>query len=640
MRAAPVLLLGALLLPPLLAGRAGAPGPLGLRLNLGPGDGPYLSGFASSYDIVDGVALQWSGPEAQIALPLRYSGPAALTLRFGPPRGGEARVDIALGGRPAASFECCRRPTFQRRRFPVLDGERTPVRLFLRTTAPRGGELGLLLDWVELEVGAGGRVVLEGAARWRPAVLVGAAFLLLLIGGLSLRVAVLACSPLALGLAVLLLRDPWLVHRLLTALPETLLAFGLVAVGLARVLERRGLLDPRSRRLGVALALLVFVARAAAVNHPDYYYPDLMSHARRTAVVQRAGHDAFLAPARYLEARAPSKAAGAGRTAAGLWLYPIGGEHFALPYSLVPYLPVAALRLDYDRTITALKLLGAACSALPLVLVAALARALSAPLSCLVLLAAAPTPMAELSFASMPALFGHAFDLALLAFLAFRLPQIERPRVFAAGTLLLAAAQLAYISSTVTTTILVGSLGLLALGEGAAGRPRARALLLLLLLGSGLSLLLYYRDFLPGTLEAVRAALASPTTARPARPGPGRIDLSLATWAFPLPLLLGLAGLPRLLRERTAPRAVLVATLLALGMVAAVRLRLPVVFGHVHLALLLTPLLCLAAAAGIEETARRGRRARILAAAGLVLVVSHGLWLQARLLADQLGRAR
>jgi hypothetical protein len=635
MRAA--LLLGALALPPLIAARVGAPGPLTLRLNLGPGDGPYVAGFPSSYDVAEGTALQWSGPDARIALPLRYTGPAELLLRFGPPRGGPAQVNVALDDRPLEAFECCERPVFQRRRVPVFDGTATPVRLSLRVSGPEAQELGLLLDWVALEVGEGGRVVLRGTAGWRPPSLVAVAFLLLLLYRLPAKKAALACAPLSLALTVGLLRDPWLVHRLLTVLPESLLAFGLVAAALARLLEKGGMLDHQASQWAPALAVLVFLLRAAALNHPDYYYPDLMSHARRTAVVERAGLEAFASPAKYLDARAAN---GEGRTAAGLWLYRIGDRHFPLPYSLVPYAPVALLRLDYDATLTALKLYGAACSALPIVLVAALAHALGAPASSVLLAAAAPTAMAELSFASMPALFGHAFDLALLVFLAARLSEIERPRLLFGGALLLAAAQLAYISSTVTTTLIVACLGLLAVFDDSRGRGRARSLLLVLILGSGLSVLLYYRDFVGGTFDAVRAALASSVSARPTRPGPGRIEMSLVRWAVPLVLGLALAGVRGLLRPRTPASTVFRASLLALGLVAVVRLSVPVVFGHVHLALFLTPLLCLAAGAGLDLIASLGARGRTAAWGLLVFALGQGVLLQARLLVDQLGRAR
>ena len=38
----------------------GAPGPLSVRLNLGPGDGPYVRAFAPEYEIDERVATHWT----------------------------------------------------------------------------------------------------------------------------------------------------------------------------------------------------------------------------------------------------------------------------------------------------------------------------------------------------------------------------------------------------------------------------------------------------------------------------------------------------------------------------------------------------------------------------------------------------
>ena len=420
--------------------------------------------------------------------------------------------------------------------------------------------------------------------------------------------------PLSLALAAGLLVDPWLVHRLLAGLPEGLGLFGATSILLAGALERWGLLEPVARRRACALAGLVFVLRGAAVNHPDYHYPDLVSHARRAAIVRRAGKDAFLQPTKYLDARAVDDRGAEGRTAAGLWLYPIGGAHFALPYSLFSYAPVAAFARDFDGSIAVLKLAGAFCSALPVVLVAALAGALGAPWWSAVLWAAAPTAVAELGFASYPALFGHVFDLFFLAFLVARLYGLAQPRVLLGGGLLLAAAMLAYVSSPVMTGLLLGWLTVLLWWEGGEARTRARAVLILAALGVLLALALYYRHFVAGTVEAVRAALASPESAHPARPGPGRIDQSLATWAVPLLLPCALVGFVPLLRRRGPARDVLAATLLGwasrrVSSSAPGGVRLPAP-GPLHDATL-----CLAAARGLAGLSERGRIARVVATA-------------------------
>ena len=635
----PALLLVALALPPLVGAGLGARGPLTLRLELGPGDGPYLSGFAP-FDAASGDAMRWSRADAEVRLPLTLEGAGALTLRFAPPREWRGTVHLVLDGRLVDSFECCGRQEFQRHRAELTATTRTPLRVEVRVDAPQAPDRGLFLDAVLLEAGATGRVRLAGVAWARPALLVGVAFLFLLLAGKGARAAALATVPLSLSLTAGLLADPWLTHRLLTGLPEGLVLFGATAILLAISLERWGLLDPGARRRACALAGLVFLLHGAAVNHPDYHYPDLVSHARRTAIVRRAGLDAFLQPTKYLDARAADDRGAEGRTAAGLWLYRIGGAHFALPYSLFAYAPVAALARDFDGSIAVLKLAGAFCSALPVLLVAALAGAVGAPWWSAVLWAAAPTAAAELGFASYPALFGHVFDLLFLLFLVARAPALARPRLVLAGGLLLAAAMLAYVSSPVITGLLLGWLAVLSWLEGGEGRARARAVLTLAALGAGLALALYYRHFVAGAFDAVRAALASPESAQPVRPGPGRIDQSLAAWAVPLLLPCALVGLVPLLRRPGHPRNVLAATLLGLGVAAGLKLRLPVVFGFLHLALFTTPLVCLAAARGLSGLSERGRVARAVAGGLVGVFTAWGVVLQVQLLLGHLSRAR
>jgi hypothetical protein len=210
----------------------------------------------------------------------------------------------------------------------------------------------------------------------------------------------------------------------------------------------------------------------------------------------------------------------------------------------------------------------------------------------------------------------------------------------ALGVVLLACAQLAYISSTVTTSVLLLCVALVLAAGGEGGRERARALVIILALGSLLSVVLYYRDFLAGTFEAVRAALGSAEATRPHRPGPGRIEGSLVRWAVPTVLAYAVFGLVRLFRARGPGRAVLAASLVSVALVGALRLSVPAVFGHVHLALFVTPLLCVAAAAGLDLLIDRGRIARALAAVLAGGVVVHGLVIQAQLFLIQLGRAR
>src|SRR5262249_15375045 len=209
---------------------AGAHGPRVLRLNLGPGDGPYVSGFLPAFEVDERVATHSSTSDAAVELPLRIEGPAALAYRAARPLPERAPVEVALAGRPVDTFTALR--VFQDRRVDLGTLGPTPVRITFRAgTGPES--LGLKLDTVAVELQGGARVSLRGLARGRPLVLVVLVFAILRLAGLGTRGAFLATAPLSLLLAAGLSIDPWLVHRLLTGLPESL-ALMAAAAGVAR----------------------------------------------------------------------------------------------------------------------------------------------------------------------------------------------------------------------------------------------------------------------------------------------------------------------------------------------------------------------------------------------------------------------
>src|SRR5262249_45945106 len=99
---------------PMAAALAGARGPCRVVLNLGPGDGPYVRGFAPAYEIDDKVATHWTTRQARIELPLVVSGgPFELGGRFGRPLPETTDVSLAFAGRPLDRFAA--RRAFQER---------------------------------------------------------------------------------------------------------------------------------------------------------------------------------------------------------------------------------------------------------------------------------------------------------------------------------------------------------------------------------------------------------------------------------------------------------------------------------------------------------------------------------------------
>src|SRR6185503_18564796 len=207
---------------------------------------------------------------------------------------------------------------------------------------------------------------------------------------------------------------------LLRGVPLALVVFGLAGIGVGRWLHARGRAGADAVRTVAALGLAAFLLRALAVNHPDFYYPDLRTHARLVEVLQGAGLDFFVHPSRYIWEH-------------GVWRTEAYGKTYAFPYTPAFHLPFAALGLPYDSLVTAMKLTAAALTVVPLALVWALARRWSAATVGAVLMVVVPTYTSRLSFAFLPALLGHAADMALVYWLAGHLERAREPRVWLQG---------------------------------------------------------------------------------------------------------------------------------------------------------------------------------------------------------------
>jgi hypothetical protein len=277
----------------------------------------------------------------------------------------------------------------------------------------------------------------------------------------------------------------------------------------------------------------------------------------------------------------------------------------------------------------------------PLLLAWALARRLEAPPWGAALMVLIPTYTSRLSFAFLPALAGHALDIAFLYWLSGRLDRLREPRVVAAGAAFLCACQLAYVSSVTQTTLLVGllALALAALG-GPAGPKAALGALAMALLGSALAVAIYYRDFVPMALDLARRALSG--NGAPSRyPVQGWLAVvyerthSFFDGIYPLLAVVGLWALFR----RAGNRALLAAWLAVYFLLLLGRAKVPDVFLHGHETLLATPLVCLAAGAALGGLWDKRGWGRALAAGLLTALAVQGLWAQWQAVAAQLGNA-
>jgi hypothetical protein len=615
---------------PALAALFGSTSTRAIRLDFGPGDGPYVSGFQPTYEIDEKVSTHWTTYAPQVALPLSLEGRARVSLRFARVLPETAQVQVAAFGRVLDAF-ACRGGVYQVRSFDVSGDGPEPLRLTLEIDSHDRRGLGLKLDWLRVEPYAGTRVRLAGAARFRAALLLAVVLFLLRLAGWGTRAAVSLAAPVAAIASYGLLADPWLTHRLLRGVPELLLAAGSAGIAVGLWLRFRGGVGREALARVSALALAAFLMRAGAVNHPDFYYPDLRTHARLVEKVEEGGLAFFASPSKYIAEH-------------GVWRTEAYGRTYAFPYSPAFHLPFVALHLSYDDRIAAMKLWAAALSVVPLVLVWALARRLGlSPLGA-VLMVLIPTYTSRLSFAFLPSLFGHAVDVSFLLWLSTRLHRLGSRRVFLVASLFLAACQLAYVSGVINMSILVAALAAFAAREQKAG-ARLRTLVVILAMGlvaSLLSLALYYRDFLPMVFDVVPRIAGG--AARAASRYPVRSFWAVAyerTRDFfdGLYPLLAAFGLWAALRRGTG-RPLLLAWSATYLLLLLGRAKVPDIFLHGHETLLITPLVCLLAGEALSRLRAASGWGRLLACACLAGLALQGLTLQWRAIAEQLENAR
>ena len=625
-----------LVLAPLLAGRIAVTGPRTVTLNFGPGDGPYLAGFAPEYEIDDKVGTHWTTYHAGVALPLEVrGGPVDMSYRFTRGFGETAQVEIRFDARAVDQFQC-RGGTVLERRAALGVLPATPVRIGIESDSHERRDRGLKMDWIRLALGPGARLRLIGWAGVTPAVAVALVLVIHLLAGWSLRHAAVLTAPWSLAAVAGLLLDPWLTHRLLRGLPLALTLFGGIGLAAAAWRRRRGALSAESLRVLAALALAAFLLRALAVNHPDFYYPDLRTHARLVEKVQEEGPSFFVSPSRAIWEH-------------GVWRTEAYGKTYAFPYTPAFHLPFTLLPIGYDSLLVALKLSAAAISVVPIFLTWALARRLGlSPLGA-ALLVVIPTYTSRLSFAFLPALFGHAFDLALLCWLASHLDSLRVPRTWLAGAGWIAACQLAYISGVMNTAALV--LALVLWGLVRRRLADAAALAAMGLAASAIAVALYYRDFLGMVFDLVPRIAQGAAHAPPRYPvQPFWLVAYKRTRDFfdTIYPILAAAGLALMWRDAepagsastAARRWLLVGWLGAYVLLLAGRAKAPDVFLHGHETLLVTPLVCLAAGVALARLARLSRAAWWAAVALLAALAAQGALGQWRAIAEQLGNAR
>jgi hypothetical protein len=606
-----------------------------LVLNFGPGDTPFVRGFQADSDVEDKVGWHWTTYDAGVSLPFETTGSdVRATLRYARVFGEEALVDVRIGAVSTEPFRA--RGGEIRTTGLVAPSVQGPLDLSVRTDSHERRNMGLRLDVLTLDATGGAPFKMKGSASVRPALTA-----LLLFAGLML----LGSSPFAAGsfclIGALLFAarasvDLFGAWRQTYLAPEMLvLATVVLFVGRAFLHSGAGIEKTTAATLSSA-ALITMLARLALVSHPDFYYPDLLTHTRVVQAIREEGPAFFLHPADALSAQ---KA----------WTKPVLGSVAALPYAVMFHTPFALLAggfgLSNDEVESAIKAASSLISVLPILLAGALAARFSLPPRAALMLCVIPTYTSRLSFALLPALTGHAFDLAALLVIATLTGrEIQLPRLVASVTAALLAGHLAYTSSVVNEGVFMAVLVALYL---AAGRPFLRVSISLFASEAAAALgafFLYYRNFVADV-----AAVAARILGVGGGGGPAKSVYAVESfwsvlfertntffgWPYIGLALLGVWMGGPALRESKIVRAWGLSYLVLI----VLRARVPDVFRYGHETLFLTPLVALLAGTALVIAHQRGGMSRLMGWVGGLALLGHSLWQQALSIGDQLANA-
>lgn len=607
---APLLAAGTLAGVAAVPALVGIPGPRTLTLNLGPNDAHYLSGFAASYEIDDGVGARWSRHHATLELPFAFEGAAEVALRFERVLLQPARVRLFLGSREIDDFEATA-GAIHIRSLPVALTGAAPLRFTLTAQADDGRDRGLRLDWLRVRSVQGSRLWPRANAAWGPVAFALALVVLLRWGGFAAWQSLGLAAPWVLGLLGWIWFDPLPASHVTLKL---LLPFALLQA-LATVVLRR----VSGGRIVAALLGASFLAHGAALFHPRFFYPDVRTH--RTVVFTLSEAQGSL----------PERAA-ATRETLHQAFRTVGDRGYAFPYSPLFYLPFPVDHQGVDGIEDAMRLAGLVAASLEVVLVFGIARLLfgaGAGLAAAALAACLPVFSSRLLLAMWPTLVGHLLDVLVIAAAVAYLRAPRRRWRLAALLAVTLAAYLTYISSLISLSLFLAALALLE-------RRRARVLLGAMLLGCAASLLWLYWPFTKVFVSQIVPQLLAGTGAQGAvglgaglLAALGRLPLFFGWW---LPVL-ALAGFVAV-RPRLVPpeRSVLAAWAFAGLALVALRGLAFGLFRDLKEAVFLAPLVAVLAGWVVERLWARRRWWRAASAGVLVATLlwgvhrAHGYW--------------
>lgn len=475
-------------------------------LDFGPNDADYVRGFRQDWERDGRTRFHWTTQAANVRLPLRVSGEGPLLrLRYRRHFVEPATVRLTVEGRPVASFIAQADPKVAYHvvelALPSLEG-RHPFILSIEAPSEIERPLGIALDWMELEMRKGTRLLLPPESLFRFALLALGAFVLPRLAGASLAVSMgHSLSLVAFG--------TWGAQRNALAF-ERVMREGLSAYVAVGILALAFIIFSRSHRWlgleqrsaiagGLLLCVLVAIAvRLVILLHPQFYYPDVRVHSSLALLVARRGlaelGNGFIDSQFRLS----------------LGLQQVGEHWYAFPYPPGFYVltsPLIAL-LGY-RADVAVSLVAAAANSLETLLVFAIARSLgltaASALASSAVVPLLPLFLARLTLAYFPALVGHAFDALAIAFFLARRDSLTKGHAVASLAGLLLLSFLAYTQSVLNFAFVLGLFLAFDLARDRSPEKRSRALGLLgscLVAGLAASALFYVR-YVP-MLQAMR----------------------------------------------------------------------------------------------------------------------------------------
>jgi hypothetical protein len=585
-----------------LAAGASAPGEKTVTFQLGPNDYLYLDGFAPRYEVENGTTgTRWTTYHARVTLPLAIEGgPVAIAYRFSRVFAETAEAEVTLAGSTVDRFSARGGAVETRRvRLPAL--EPTPLVLGFDVDSHERRNLGLKLDWISIEAGAGARFRLRGWVRWCPAVLALILFVLCRVAGLRWMEA----GGVGLGFVVFVagaLRfDPFgLAHVLV----ELFLPLVLLSTAAAAFLRRR--------RLGawvLPIFLLGYLLKGYGLFHPTTFYPDVTN--ARDYVEAFRDTTGSLAE-RGVEAQT--------KTNVG---YPriVAGKAYAFPYSPLYFLPFALARSPgaIEDAVRHVGLAASVLEVLPLFWLASMIFSPRAGVLASLLWTFLPPVFSRLLLALHATVVGNFLDTLVIASVLMLSLEPESRRRLAAVFATTLASLLVYTSSlfSVSAFLLFASI---------LERKLALRLMAILLLCGTITVTWLYWPFLGAFATEILPAIVHGGGGTTVASDPSPVVHALSRiplfYGYGYPIL-ATAGLV-LARRRADPHAFRLLAAWGLGFLLMLSLRAlgGGLFKDLKEITFVAPLVAVLSAATLVELGKRGRAATLAAAAvtaGLVL---------------------